>query len=185
MKRHHHITLLVFAISVTAVVYGLFWFMYYSVGNSLDHAVAAKEEAQKQQFYKDQGKELEALYESTAEDRSKLPTFFVPDSDKVVFIEKLESLGGPTGSKVTLSSITADDLANSPVGTQGHVIAHLDVEGSWSSVMRTLIYAENLQYKSSVNGIHLSVSTEGDVKSPKQVWHLTFVLDTLSIRTAN
>jgi hypothetical protein len=186
MKHHNsHIALLVIAVSITVFVYGLYGFMYHSVNISLANALAAKEEVQKEQMYKDQGKNLTTIYDATVKDRAKLSSYFVPDSAKVTFIEMLESLGNSTGSKVSLSSISADDLVASAVGSEGHITAHIDVEGTWSGVMRTLIYAENLQYKSSVSKVQMSGTTNEDPKDLRSVWHLSFVLDTLSLRTAN
>ncbi|MEN9523973.1 MAG: hypothetical protein RL536_42 [Candidatus Parcubacteria bacterium] len=186
MKHHqNNIALFVIAISVTVFVYGLYGFMYHSVNNSLEHALAAKEDVKKEQMNKDQGKSLMEAYEMTVKDRAELPKFFVPDSQKVKFIEMLESLGNSTGAKVSISSISADDLAAGATESEGHIMAHMDVEGTWSAIMRTLIYAENLQYKSSVSMVKISAGGSSDAKDPKSVWHLSFVLDTLSIRATN
>ncbi len=182
MKNHYSITVLfAIALLVTLFVCVLYGYMYYIVGNSLEKALVAREEVKKEQAYKDQGESSVSLSETTKNDRAMLNTFFVDDEDKVTFIEMIESLGDRTGSAVTLSSIVADDLATSPVGTQGHVKINVEAQGSWSSVMRTLILAENLPYKITVTSIRLDTSGTLDAKNPKQSWKLSFVLDALSI----
>ena len=186
MKHHHsHTALLIIALAITVFVYGLYGFMYHNVNTSLTYALTAKEDVRKEQMYKDQGKSLTDVYDTTVADRAKLATLFSQDSDKVKFIEMLESLGNYTGAKVTITSISADDLSSATLGSTGHIVAHLDVEGTWSGIMRTLIYAENLQYKSSVSAVHMTSSGSSDPKNPSTIWHLSFVLDTLSIHSSN
>lgn len=183
MKNHYnHITLLIVAFIVTAFVFVLYGYMYFVVGNSLDKALAAREEVKKEQAYKDQEKNSADLYEKTAKDRAKLSTFFVDDNNKVSFIEMIESLGDRTGSTITLSSIVADDLATSPVGTYGHIKINVDVQGSWASVMKTLILAENLPYMITIRTVRMDTSGTLDAKNPKQSWKLSFTLDATSIR---
>lgn len=186
MKRqNNHTALLMFAIAITLVVYASYGYMYYSVGVSLDRALAAREAVRKEETYKMQGQSLRNVHDITESDRAKLGTFFVADDKKVSFIETLESLGENTGSKVTLSSIVADDLATSKPGTLGKVSIHVDVQGTWSSVMRTLLLAENLPYKVLVSGVRLDASGAPNEKNSRQEWHASFVLDTVSIRNAN
>ena len=182
---NNHIALLIAAVFVTIFVYGLYGFMYHGASASLENALTARDQVKEAQSLKDQEKNLEEIYQSTAEDRATLSTLFIPDSDKVVFIETLESLGDKTGAKVTLSSISADDLSASTIGSQGHIITHLDVEGNWASVMKTLIYVENLQYRSILSKIHMTVTISSDPKDQGIVWNLSFILDTLSAKAGN
>lgn len=181
-NNYNHLTLFIVAFVVTVVVFVLYGYMYLVVGSSLDRALAAREEVKKEQSYKDQEKNSASLYETTAKDRAKLSTFFVDDNDKVSFIEMIESLGDRTGSTITLSSIVADDLATSPVGTYGHIKINVDIQGSWTSVVKTLILAENLPYMITIGTVRLDTSGTLDAKNPKQSWKLSFVLDATSIR---
>lgn len=186
MKHHHsHILLFVIALSVTLFVYVLYGYMYYSVGRSLERVLVARGEVKKEQLYKDQGDTLVTLHEATVDDRAKLSTFFVSDSDKVLFIENIESLGSRIGSEVSISSILADDLATSPVGKRGHINMHVDVQGTWSSVMSTLVSAEDLPYKVTISNVRLDTSGIPDSKNKKQMWRLSFILDAISIRNPN
>ncbi len=186
MKHHHsHIALLIFAFSVTLFVYALYGYMYNTIDKSLGRVLSAREDIKKEQLYSSQGKTLATLYDATARDRAKLATFFVSDSEKVSFIEMIESLGNHLGSTISLSSIVADDLATSPVGKLGHINMHVDVHGTWFAVIGTLISAENLPYKVNISNVRLDTSGALDAKNPRQTWKLSFVLDALSIRNPN
>ncbi len=184
MKHHHsHIALLMIALAITLFVCALYGYMNYAIGASLDRALAAREAVKHEQIYSNQKQNLTKLYSDTADDRAALSSFFVADDQKVAFIEKIESFGGSTQAKVSLSNIVADDLATSPAGTLGRISIRVDAVGSWSSIMRVLKMAETLPYKSSVSGVRVDVSGPApDAKDPKREWHLTFVLDTASIR---
>ncbi len=181
---HHrnHVALLIIAVAITGLVGALYAYMHYAINASSARAIDARMAAQSERAYQDQRQSLTDLYTDTASDRARLATLFVADDQKVPFIEKIESFGTITQAKVTLSSIVADDLATSPVGTLGRVSMHVDATGSWSAVMRVLKMAETLPYKSSVTAVRLDL-TSGD-KGAKREWRLSFALDAVSIRRA-
>lgn len=184
MKHHHsHIALLLIAISITIFVWILYGYMHYAVNVSLGRALVAREAVKDEQAYKSQKQSLTSLYENTVTDRAKLASFFVADDKKVDFIEEIESFGDRIQAKVTLSDIVADDLATKPVGTLGKVSIRVDVVGSWSAVMRALMMAETLPYKSVVSGVRLDFAGMSDeIKNKSREWRLTFILETVSIR---
>lgn len=183
---HHrnHIALLIIAIAITLVVCALYAYMRYAIGSSLSRAAEARIAAQNEQTYQSQRQNLMGLYNDTQNNRAKLAGFFVADDQKVTFIEKIESFGATTQAKVVLGGIVADDLATSPVGTLGRMSMHVDATGSWSSVMRVLKMAETLPYKSSVTGVRVDVASAGEGKDAKRQWHVSFMLDAVSIRRA-
>lgn len=178
--------MLLIAFSITVFVCALYAYMHYSIGVSLERALAAREAVKNEQIYKEQKAKLTSLYDETTHDRGQLASFFVADDQKVAFIEKIELLGDTTQAKVVLSGIVADDLATNPPGTLGRISVHVDAMGSWSSIMRVLKLAETLPYKSSVSGVRVDVtggsSDEKGTKESKREWRLTFVLETVSIR---
>ena len=186
MKHHHsHLALVFMSLAITVFVFGLFGYMYYKVDVSLDKALALRDEVRQEQLNRDQGKNLSAVYESTAQDRAKVGTYFVSDANKVPYIEMIESIGSTLGATVALSSIAADDLSGSTVGTLGHISIHVDVQGSWSAVMGTLSLAESLPYKTTVSNVRVDSSGLSDTKNPKPMWHMSFVLDAVSIKNSN
>ncbi len=170
------------ALSITIFVCVLYGYLHYSIGTSLDRALAAREAVKKEQLYKDQKQNLTDMYTQTTKDRSSLSLYFVADDKKVAFIERIESFGSIAQAKVTLSGIVADDLATSPVGTLGRISMHVDTVGSWEAVMRVLKLAETLPYKSSVSAVRVDYTGMTDGKNPKGEWRGSFILDTVSIR---
>lgn len=185
MKRHHnHIALLIIAFSVTLFVYTLYGYMNYRVNVSLADALTVRSTLAKNESYKQEQKELTSLYEKTATDRASVFSFFVKDSDTVSFIETIESLGGRTGSRVVLSSIDSIDPSGQN-GKFGFINAGVQVQGSWSAVIRTLMLAEVLPYKISIGNIRLNSSGSSDPKNLSREWNLSFVLKATTIHDAN
>jgi hypothetical protein len=182
MKRSpHHTALLSLAISVTILVAALFAYMYYQVNSSLERAVQAGNIAEVHRTHKDREKDLRALFEETAAERSRLIGFFVPSDSTVQFIEAIESLGPVAGSVVTLSSIDQSLPEGSPPGTRGIVSAHIDVRGPWAAVMKTLMLAENLPYHISINQVRLDSSLPTEGRAVAREWRLSFDLKASTI----
>jgi uncharacterized protein YpuA (DUF1002 family) len=181
-KSNTHIALLMMAIFVTIIVYGLYGYMYYTVDASLARVFVAREAVEKEQSYKNQEKSLTDMFEKTVSDRARLDTFFVAHDEIIQYIETIESLGKSGGATVALSAINADDLATSKVGTLGRISIAVDVRGTWSSVMRTLILAETLSYKVSVKNVRIDRVAPAGSPGGKPEWRVTFVLETVSVR---
>ena len=180
---HHHSrnALLILALSTTAVVCALYVYVFRAIEISAKSALTAREAVRYEEFSKNQRKNITAVHESTIHDRSRLGSLFVSDDQTVAFIEMLESLGQNTGATVALTSIDATDLQGSLANSLGRVNAHVDISGSWSSVMRTLILAEILPYKSSINSVNLESSGTAGDKDPKTLWHASFNLTAATI----
>lgn len=176
-SRYHHQFLLVLATAVTVVVVALYAYMYYTVGNSTRRAITARDIAGVEKLNKDQEKNLTDLYDRTAEDRDRLTTYFVESGNVVAFIEALEALEKETGGTVAISGIAADDLSKKPIGTIGTVGANITAEGSWASVMKTLMAIELLPYQISVSQVRLDSTPSSGGKGRQ--WHLS-----LSVRAA-
>jgi hypothetical protein len=171
MKRHHaHIPLLILAVSVAAFVAASYIYMFYRTRASIIEASLSRGAIKAEQAGQSQARSLISIASTTASDRARLESFFIPASGVVSFITALESIGPRSGSEVSLSSIDADTLAGAAHGTVGYVRARVQASGSWSSVMRTLALAENLSYASSVSGIRLDSSARG----ASRVWQLSF-----------
>lgn len=183
MKHHHsHIALLIIAASVTLFVYALYGYMHSTVASSLDRVLAGRSSIAQQESSLNQENSLTLLHESTAQDRSKLRSFFVPDNETVSFIEAVEALGANTGATITLSSIDADNLENEKAGSIGHIRAHVDVTGSWAAVMKTLKLAEVSPYGVSVSKVRVDSSGGVDAKAGQRGWKASFVIDALLLR---
>ncbi len=184
-QPQRHTALITLAIAVTLFVASANIYMHHVVFVSLEGAVAAHDSIVSENADNSQQAAIQSLYQSTAADRAKLKSFFIPGSRVVSFLETLEALGPQAGSTVTLSSIAADSLDSAPSGTLGTAHAHVDVKGSWQAVMRTLMLAETMPYKTTIDNVQFDVSVSaGDLKSdakatdaaavPKRSWSLTF-----------
>ena len=178
---HSHHALFAIAISVTLFVYALYGYMHYRIDASLAHVVELRATVAQEQSYKEQEQTITTVHNETMADRDRIGTFFVKDTATISFIETIESLGDRIGSAVTLSSIEADNLEGKEMGTLGRIRAHVDVKGSWSSVMRTIISAEVLPYKVTVSGVHLDASGISDTKGATREWHATFIVDAVLV----
>ncbi len=168
---HNHFATLILAAAVTLVIGVLYIYMFYATNASVNQADLARDIVRVEMSDQSQSKSLSQLASSTAASRAHLNSFFVPADDVVTFITSLESIGGESGSSLSLASIDADSLDGKPAGTIGTVRAHIDADGSWSSVMRALAIAENMPYAVSIDQVQLNASTGQNGRS---TWNLSF-----------
>ncbi len=166
-----HKPFLILAVAVTVLVIALYGYMYWQVGLSVGKAVAARTIAETQRANQLREKDLIKMYQSTAAERAQLGSFFIPRDETVEFIEAVESIGPQSDSEVVLTSIDADPLVNAKPGTQGSIRAHIQARGSWNAVMKTLMIAERLPYKLSINNVRLDGSAS---TGTKREWRLLF-----------
>lgn len=178
MKTIHHRYKLfsVLMVLMTIGIPVLYGYMYYMVGVSTDHAVTALDLVRVEALNKNNQQELIDTYEKSSADRLKLEKYFIPNDTIVIFIETLERLGTRANSNLTLSSVTVDTIDTTIPGTIGKAHAHVSVEGSWSAVMRTLLLAELIPYKSSIQNIQLDTQTSlvPGSKVEKNEWRMSF-----------
>jgi hypothetical protein len=167
-----HTPFLILAIAITVLVGMLYAYLYWQVDVSLDKAIAAREIALIEAGKKSREKDVLKLYEATASNRGRLAEYFIPSDGTVQFIEAVESIGPIAGSSVELTDIQADDLSGKASGTIGAVRAHVEARGLWVPVYKTLLFAERLPYKVTINNIRLSAG-EGLAKTG-QSWKIEF-----------
>jgi hypothetical protein len=177
-----HKPFLVLAIAITLLVVALYAYLYWQVSVSVSKAIAAREIAQTEREYKAKEKDTIRLYENTATKRALLGGYFIPGDQTVQFIEAVESIGPISGSDLRLSSIDADNLSNEKAGTRGTVRAHVEANGSWMSVYKTLLFAERLPYKVTIDKVRLD-STLG-AKNTRE-WNVSFdIIGSLIVTSA-
>ena len=169
--KHSHVPLLILAVSVTLVVAGMYVYMYNATGIAVERASLARDAMVTEQHDQLQSRAIYDLASSTAADRDSLTSLFISPDNIVSFITLLESLGAQTGNKVTVSSIDADNMANSAPGTVGHAHAHVDTRGSWTQMMTVLSLAENLPYVGTLNHVRFNSNNIGGKQAD---WSLSF-----------
>lgn len=148
--------------------------MFHAVETSVARAVTAKDIAQAQLSGGIEDKSVISRFNKTAADRARLRSFFVPSYEEVGFIENLENLGTETGSTVSISAVSSDDMSGQTNGALGKIQAHLEVVGQWPSVMRALMLSESLPYKSTVSGVKFESSGAASEKDPKILWRVSY-----------
>lgn len=159
---HAHRSLLVFAILVTVLVIGLNFYMHYAVGVSINRASLARDIVVIERANLSRERELSDLYQLTAADRGRLRGLVASSTSVVTFIEAVEAIGRQASTTVTISSIDADNLEGATPGTIGMARSHVQVEGFWPGVMRSIELAEVLPYPATINNISLLTSGGDD-----------------------
>ena len=93
-------------------------------------------------------------------------------------IVAVEAISSESGSKVTIANIGSPDSGQESTSTASSsasmVNMNVTATGSWTSVMRALVLAENLPYVSNIDSVRLDLMD-------KQGWELNFKLHALTI----
>jgi hypothetical protein len=166
-----HKPFLILAAAVTLLVAALYSYLYWQVSVSVEKAVAARDIANVERELKAREKDMFRLYEGTVSKRSLLSGYFIPSDATVQFIEAVESIGPIAGAEVNLTAIDADELEDAKVGTRGTIRAHVEAKGTWIAVYKTLLFAERLPYKVSVDKIRLDSTV---LAKGSREWRISF-----------
>ena len=181
INRRFHIFLLVFALVVTIIVTWLYFHIQEVISNTIESTASARSIILNDQIDRISQDNVLQIYNSTAADRTKLKSVMIPSDQILSFIQTLETLGPKSGADVTVSSIGSDLSDNSLPGKRGTISVHIEVKGSWATVMKALILSENLPFESTIDGVGLSgsIQDQGKVKVP--VWNISFNLKAMSV----
>ena len=150
-----HRLLLVLACATAVFVAAIYGYLYYGILASSSRADIARGVIQSEQSDQDKAQEILSLYQSTMVARSRIGGFFVHSDNVVPFIVSLETVGRDSGSHVVVSNIATVDSGSTDIGSVGSVKAHIEADGSWGSVIRSLIMFETLPYNTKVDNLHL------------------------------
>jgi hypothetical protein len=174
MKHYFgHLLLLSVAVITVCVVGLVYAYMWHTTNASIQESILARQAVMSATSNKTHDQAFMQMYQATADSWAKLPKLFVRPNDVVAFIVAVESLGSNIGAATTISAIDADNLENAKPGTMGIIHAHVDVQGSWSAVIRTLELAEIMPYKVDVSGVSLTADPSGSSKNSLG-WRLGF-----------
>lgn len=173
---HSHKGLLTISVCAVSVVYALYMYVYMSVDRSISDAIAINNVLHSEQIDASQEEGITAIYEATHADRARMAQLFVSDTATIDFIEMLESLGTKGGSVVTLSSIEADPIISDTVNIPRSIRIRIEARGSWSSVLKTIMLAETIPFRSSVNMVRIDSSTNSS-RDARREWRATFELE--------
>lgn len=169
---------LVFPIVLCVASFAAFGYMYSYVQSLTDKALEVRAKATDEQLHVAQERELSSIHERTEADRARVSTMWVTTLEAVDFIEELEAFGAQAGSAVTISSI---EHVSATETVKAHIRARLAAEGSWASVMKTLMLAESMPRHSKVSSARFdSVSGEGTSSGR---WRLSLSIEAPLIST--
>ena len=141
------IAILIFAASVFAYI-----FIYHSVTVQTGKTAQAIQNVHTQQMTATNEQKLNDLLNTTENQRLTLGTFMLSSNATVQFIEKVESVGAQSGSKVLLVSISADtDILH----------AHVSAVGGWPNVMRAIHIVESLPYSIIIDNVRVGGDDSG------------------------
>lgn len=185
MKNNHSL-LLIFAIIVTLFVATVYGYMYYRLEVSAQKILDSQSIIQSNELARQREKSFLETYKATATKWSSLQDLFIQSNKVVDFIEIVESYGPLTKTELAISSISADNLDNSPAGKEGKIQMHINVKGQWNSVMRVLSLLENLPYKSTISNFRANANVNSSAKGsePKSVWDMSLDLQVAMIAVA-
>ena len=173
MKHTHHHFLITLAIVVTLFVMSLYFYMSYSLGNMTLAVVETRGKVASLQTKNDMSEKLKKLDTDSSDDWKKLNMVFVQTDNVVPFIETLESLGTSVGSEVTVTAIDNVPPVKGGLATNGYVNAKVSARGSWASVIKTLMLAENIPYKVSISNVRVAQYSDATDKT-SAVWGVIF-----------
>lgn len=172
--------LLVLALLSCIVVFTLFGYMYYSVTAATARAIIARAVAETTAFDNINAEKIKTLYTSTQGQREAILKHLIPSTQVISFIEVLEAIGADAGSALELSAISGTIAKDVVPEGMGMFHARVNAYGSWQSMMRTLILAENLPYVTSVDSVHLETSSSDANRKAFKGWHISFDVSMLN-----
>ena len=180
MKHHHsHKALLVIACSTMIFVYAVYGYMRHRIYVSLDKVIENKHLVADRDLSVQKQENVSSLYSASASDRLKMRELFIPEDSTISFIESIEAIGLSSGSDIELSGIEADAA---PEGSSvGRIRVHVEAQGSWSAIMKTIMLAEGLPYGVSLGNVHLSAPEDVSVKG-KSGWKASFIIEALTLK---
>lgn len=176
IKRGHHIMLCIFAIITTLVVFFSYLYMNKIINNSVLRTVEQRSIVDSEKSGKSKEQVLIKTYNDTEQDRASITKMFIPSEKAVIFIEALESLSTKVAAKVTISGTETENMDNSSLVQMGGIHAHIDAQGAWSEVMKTLRLVETMPFLVTIDRLQLVASNLPSVnkKAPKTEWKLSF-----------
>ena len=180
MKNTHHHFLIALAIAVTLFVASLYFYMSYSLGGMASGVVDMRNKVAVMRSENTTNEKLKQLDTDSQDDWKKLYTMFVPADNVVPFIVALESLGTNVGSEVSVASIDSSAPESGSLAKNGFINAKVSVRGAWSSVLKTLMLAENMPYKVYLSNVRVSLVSDVASKDAAE-WALSF--DVSAIKT--
>ena len=148
---HHYSAL---GISITIFLVSIFGyiFIYYSVNDQTASTAAAEKAVLTEQGTAARQKSIVDSLKATVDERAIIGSFVLTSDQTVPFIERVEGISKQSGATVSLVSISSDASL---------VHAHVNIQGSWTTMMRAMHLVENLPYSISMDSVRVSQVGKG------------------------
>ncbi len=158
MKKNKPKTVLIFigVFCLTALFLGAYVYSFYAVKEKSENASLVFDELNE---YLSKGGTINTLkmsIKNTKEDRKKVDAYFVKRDDIPDFTRKIESLGGMSGTDLTITALRS----------QGDVLSFdLSSEGSFKNTLQLISLIESLPFKVDITKAYIDVV---EVEIPKE-----------------
>ena len=148
-KHINKIIILAFAILAMGSFYV---FIFYLINNTKKKALLLEQNFSLAEKKKETIASEQNIIKETEKQRKELDSYFINQTNVVLFIEKIESLGAISGSKVAINSVDIDKSRKNILKTS------LSVSGKFDELFHFLSLLEALSLEINVNRVSLSGS---------------------------
>lgn len=181
-KKHLHIALVVFGISVAVAVT-----LYVLVGMRIEVAQGLAKDLQRAE--QDDLVVLKRTLRAYNEHADVLDALILDAGNELAYISDIETLAKDAGTAANIERVTVSDVGNDGnVYQQGEITAsqrlhgqlslQVRVSGSWASVMDLLLRLENIPHQVAVQNVRLASSV--DQTTGASAWVALFTIDTIT-----
>ncbi len=157
--NHRHYILFLFALCAAAASVGVYFILYKTILTQAAQSFQISAELSQESDKKKHEQDLASVYAKSVEDRGKIDSSIVSQAKIVTFIEAVESIESQAGVKLELSNLRTDEAVTdkNPIS---HLSAHVDVDGSWSNIMRTLLLLQNMPFAAAIDSVKINRTTD-------------------------
>ena len=110
---------------------------------------------------------------NTTAERAKLKDYFVTQTEVILFIDKVESLGAESNTNITLNDLKEID--------EGKLVFSITATGAFDSLMHLLALIENIPYNIEIKQVSFRKVSVSEEKKDI-VWEGSFSAELLSFR---
>lgn len=185
MIMNTHMRNICITLSIIALVGIAGCFVFWSIiRNSIDNIYAAEVALAQQSLVHEQEQTLKSVFETVADDLTKIRGRIIESKGTATFISSLESYAKSIGATLLIDSV-AEKTADSEGADFQYLDLTLSTQGSWSEVYRLLMMMESLPYKIKIHSVTLTQGSfttsggEGSSPSTVNVWKGTFIMSVL------
>lgn len=165
--NHRHGILMILALMSIVVTSLSYFYIHKKVILSAEKNISVKKEIQSEDDRKQKEENSLKVYDLAKDKIGGINSFLVEESNIVSFIEMVEHIASSTGARIELSSINFET---------DKIKTKVNISGSWSDVMNSLLTIENLPLSLNIN--NLSLNKQGGLEKGSG-WSLSLDIEAL------